>query len=136
MAQIARLAGAVLAHTDGRYYLIGNTEAPCDFAEAGFETPGDPIDAGKRPYIELKAVAPVPLEPTVISVDLEGSKLVQLLVERLLVGNGAVSDALWSLIVGESEDTPDVPGELEAAWFVQMPKRVWDAVRSGVLGDT
>jgi hypothetical protein len=134
MAQIARLAGALLAHTDGRYYLIGDTTADCDFADVGFQAPSAPIDARKRLYIELKAVAPVPLEPTVISVSVEGSALVQLLVERMLDAGGAVSDELWSLIVGESEDTPDVPGELEAEWFVQMPKRVWDVVREGVLG--
>ena len=133
MAQIARLAGALLAHTDGRYYLIGNTRKPCDFAQAGFQVPSEPLGSSKRPSIELKAIAPVPLEPTVISVNLEGSALMQLLVERMLEADGAVSDELWALIIGESEDTPDVPGELEAEWFVQMPKRVWDAVRDSVL---
>jgi hypothetical protein len=122
MAQIARLAGALLAHSQGRYYLIGNTAR------------SQAIDAIERPYIELKAVSPVPLEPTVISVNLEGSALLQLLAERMLIArDGSVSDRLWSLIIGESEQTPDVPGELEADWFVHMPKRVWDAVRDAVL---
>jgi hypothetical protein len=133
MAQIARLAGALLAHSQGKYYLIGDTNRPCDFADSGFEAPSG-RDAMKHPIIELKAVAPVPLEPTVLSVSLEGSALLQLLVERMLVERDAsVSEPLWSLITGESDETPDMPGELEAEWFVQMPKRVWDAVREGVL---
>jgi hypothetical protein len=129
MAQIARLAGALLAHSQGKYYLVGSTKGPCNFADSGFDAPREPMDAMKRPIIELKAIAPVPLEPTVLSVGLEGSALLQLLVERLLVESDAsVSDRLWNLIIGES----DAPGELEAEWFVQMPKRVWDAVRDSV----
>lgn len=134
MAQVARWHGALVAHTEGRYFLIGNTEGPADFAEGGFEAPAEPVDARKRPYIELKAVAPVPLEPTVVRVDLEGMALVTLLVERLLVDpTGSVSDRLWNMLIGETGRAPDVPGELEANWFVQQPKRVWDVVRDKLL---
>jgi hypothetical protein len=52
MARVGRLAGAILAETEGRYFLIGNTKEPCDFRSEGFEQPAA-IDALKQAYIRL-----------------------------------------------------------------------------------
>ena len=49
MARVGRLAGALLAETEGRYFLVGNTKEPCDFRALGVEPPPE-IDALKRPF--------------------------------------------------------------------------------------
>ena len=63
MAQVARMDGALLAHTGSHYYLVGSFERPCDFRAHGFEAPDQAVDAQARPYIELKRLhAAVKLE--------------------------------------------------------------------------
>ena len=41
MSLVTRLSGAILAESNGEYFLIGNTKSPCDWAAAGFEPPGE-----------------------------------------------------------------------------------------------
>ncbi len=132
MARVARLAGALLAETEGAYYLIGNTKRPCDFSVHGFAAPVA-IDALKAPYIVLTVRGEVALERPWLRVALEGEALPNLLVERFLIArNGSVSDRLWRLVIG-SEDDDEVPDEIDAHWLADVPKRVWEVVRDTVL---
>lgn len=134
MSRIARLSGALLAHTEGRYYLIGNLKRPCDFAAQGFEPPGAEIDALRTPYVALTARSQVRLAEPVLQLPLEGEALPQLLAERLLIErNGSVSDRLWRLVLGDSDETPVEAGVIEAGWFSELPARVWSCVRESVL---
>ena len=134
MAQVARMDGALLAHTGHHYYLVGNLKRPCDFAAHGFEPPAQEIDAVARPYIELIRRRAAPLETPNIVVPLEGEALAKLLAERLLIDrNGSVSDRLWRLVIGESDETPNVPETQDAHWFTETPARVWNIVRDSVL---
>jgi hypothetical protein len=130
MAQVARMDGALLAHTGSHYYLVGNFKRPCDYHAHGFEPPPQTVDAGARPYIELKRIhAAVRLETPNIVVPLEGEALPKLLAARLLNADGSVSDQLWRLILGESDASPRVPETQDAHWFVETPERVWNIVR-------
>ena len=134
MSQVARLSGALLAHTQGHYYLIGNLKRPCDFAAQGFEPPAQEIDALARPFISLHATRAVQLAEPVLELPLEGEALAALLAERLLIErNGSVSDRLWRLILGDSDETPVDAGVHPAPWFAAMPARVWSCVRESVL---
>jgi len=131
---VARLSGALLAHTQGQYYLIGNLKRPCDFAAHGFEPPGAEIDALQRPFVALRATREVQLAAPVLELPLEGPALLQLLAERLLIErNGSVSDRLWRLVLGDSDETPVNDGVHPAPWFSAMPVRIWRCVRESVL---
>jgi hypothetical protein len=133
MSKVARLAGALLAETHGSYYLVGNTKRPCDFAAHGFGSPGV-IDAMVRPIVPLEAARAIALEPPWIVLDVEGDALPALLAERLLVTrNASVSDRLWRMLLGQTDEDVEVGDEVDARWFGALPKHVWDAVRDSVL---
>jgi hypothetical protein len=134
MARVGRLAGALLAESEGRYYLVGNTKRPCDFAANGFLKP-ELIDALKRPFVELTVQSEVRFAPPWLALDLEGEPLAQLLAERFLIArNGSVSDRLWRLVTGQEDEDDDLTVEqVDARWLAEMPKRVWDVVRDTVL---
>jgi hypothetical protein len=133
MAQVGRLAGAILAETGGEFFLIGNTKEPCDFEAAGFESPGE-IDALERPYIRLTPRRAVELAAPCLRLDLEGEALAVLLAERLLIErNASVSDRLWRLLIdpGGQEELPEDP--VEARWLAEIPAPIWGIVRDSVL---
>lgn len=132
MARVARLAGALLAETTGRYYLVGNTKRPCDFAASGFVKP-ESIDALAKPYVELTVASEVCFAAPWLTLEVEGEALLTLLAERFLIArNGSVSERLWRLITGQ-EDDDDEGESIDARWLGEMPKRVWDVVRDTVL---
>jgi len=134
MAQVARMEGALLAHTGHHYYLIGNLKRPCDWSAHGFEAPAQEIDANARPYIELHRTRAVVMDTPNIVVPLEGEALAKLLAERLIIErNGSVSDRLWRLVIGETDENPHVPASQDAHWFTETPARVWNIVRESVL---
>ena len=134
MARVGRLAGAILAETGGRFFLIGNTKEPCDFEAAGFEPP-KAIDALKRPYIPLSARRTVEISPPCLTLDLEGEQLAATLAERLLIErNGSVSERLWRLLMdpdGQDELPLDQP--VDVRWLGEMPAPIWNIVRDTVL---
>jgi len=133
MARVARLAGAILVETEGRYFLVGNPKGPCNFAGAGFEPPGAPVDAMARPWIELTAVRPVALEAPVLDYPVDGEAAPERLAEQLVIArNGSVSDRLWRLVVGLTGDE-DAPPSVDARWLAATPDRVWSIVRDNVL---
>jgi hypothetical protein len=134
MARAGRLAGAILAETGGKFFLIGNTKEPCDFEAAGFEPPGE-IDALKQPYIRLSARRSIEISPPCITLDLEGEALAAVLAERLLIErNGSVSDRLWRLLMDPSgqEDFPE-DQVADVRWLGEIPAPIWGIVRDAVL---
>jgi hypothetical protein len=134
MARVGRIAGAILAETEGRYYLVGNTKKPCDWAAAGFEAPTE-IDALKRPYMPLLTRGPVDLGGAHLTLGLEGEELVRRLAECFVIRRtGSVSERLWRLVVcGTEEDDVPEQGTIDARWLGEMPLRVWQVVQDTVL---
>ena len=59
MAWIGRIAGAILAHDDGHFFLIGSLKEPCDFQGLGLEDP-EQAEGGFDPltqrYCQLKSI--------------------------------------------------------------------------------
>lgn len=134
MARVGRLAGALLAETDGRYFLVGNTKEPCDFRALGVEPPGE-IDAQKRPFLPLVTGASLDLGATCLSLGIEGEALAQRLSDCLVIRRtGSVSERLWRLVTGAAspEDEP-APGMVDARWLGEMPLSVWRVVQDTVL---
>ena len=138
MARIGRLAGALLAETDGRYYLVGNTKQPCDWEAAGFERPT--VDPSAAPFIPLVARRAIALDAPCLSMALEGEPLAQALAQRFLVArNGSVSERLWRLVIhrgvadDDVSDAPQVAPLVDADWLAEIPAPLWNIVRDTVL---
>ncbi len=134
MARVGRLAGALLAETEGRWFLIGNTKEPGNFRLAGFEPPAE-VDAVRQAYIGLSLTGAARIEPPCLTLALEGEALAQLLARRFLIErNGSVSDRLWRLVIGVDEEDAVPEGEaIDAQWLAEVPDRVWALVRDSVL---
>ncbi len=134
MARIGRLAGAILAETEGRFFLVGNPKEPCDFAAVGFEPPGV-MNAMERPFIRLSPLSPVQVPPPYMTMDVEGEALARLLVDRFVIQrNGSVSDRLWRLVTDPKQEQRAVPdGEIDARWLGKIPVEIWNIVRETVL---
>jgi hypothetical protein len=131
MARIARLAGAILTETEGRYYLIGDLKEPCDFARAGFDPPGE-LEAGLPAYRALSALRPITLEPPVLTVALEGEALARRLADFLVIKrNGSVSERLWRLVM--QPEVNEGQAEIDARWLGQIPPEIWRIVQDTVL---
>lgn len=134
MSRVGRLGGALLAETNGEYYLVGNTKVPVNYEQYGFEKPAL-VDALVTPFLLLVKRGAPQLEAPVLELDVEGETLAQLLAERLLIErNGSVSERLLRLLLNPAapQETPTTPS-VDVRWFGQMPKQVWDVVRDAVL---
>ncbi len=134
MALVGRLAGAILAETEGQFFLVGNPKEPCDFAAVGFEPPGV-IDALECPFIRLSPCRPVHVPQPYMMVDVEGESLARLLVDRFVIQrNGSISDRLWRLVTDPKQENRMVPGgNIDARWLGEMPTEIWQIVRETVL---
>lgn len=134
MALVGRLAGAILAETEGQFFLVGNPKEPCDFATVGFESPGV-IDATERPFIRLSPLRPVQVPSPYVTIDVEGEALARLLVDRFVIQrNGSVSDRLWRLVTDPKQEQRAVPdGKIDARWLGEIPAEIWNIVRETVL---
>jgi hypothetical protein len=134
MSRVGRLAGAILAETGGDYYLVGNPKQPCDWRAAGFEPPVD-IDARVRPAIRLARCGAVVLAAPVLALEVEGEALAHLLAASFVIPRtGSVSDRLWRLVLGQSEDDDAVvPDLVPARWLGEVPPPIWQIVRDAVL---
>src|SRR5689334_10211344 len=134
MAEVGRLAGAMLARSGNAYYLVGNTKEPCDWAAAGFEPPAE-IDALARPFIRLSAIRAVTIATPKLVLALEGEALAQRIAAALVIERtGSVSERLWRLVIGENDEQECPPDAVIAAdWLAQMPSAVWVIVRDTVL---
>jgi len=144
MARVGRLAGALLAETAGAYYLIGNPKVPCDWRASGFEPPGE-LDATVRPVVRLvlcgdpAPASPAPPRPALgvpqLVLEIEGEALPRLLTEVFVIPRtGSVSERLWRLVIGESdEDDRPPPDIIPARWLGELPPTIWQIVRDTVL---
>lgn len=134
MARVGRLAGAILAETEGQFFLVGNPKEPCDFAAAGFEPPAV-INALERPFVRLSLCRPVQVPQPCLTMDVEGEGLARLLVDRFIIPrNGSVSDRLWRLVTDpKGEDRAELVGSIEARWLGEVPTEIWHIVRETVL---
>jgi hypothetical protein len=131
MARIARLAGAILAETEGRYYLIGDLKEPCDFARAGFDPPGE-LEPGVPAYRLLSALRSITLEPPVLTTALEGEALARRLSDFLVIKrNGSVSERLWRLVA--QPEVHEGKAEIDARWLGELPAAIWQIVQDTVL---
>jgi len=136
MARVGRLAGALVAETSGAYYLVGNPKVPCDWRAVGFEHPGE-LDARVRPVVPLVVLAGAapPLGEPQLIFETEGEALAKLLVDAFVIPRtGSVSERLWRLVIGESDerDAP-VPAVISARWLAETPPHIWALVRDTVL---
>jgi hypothetical protein len=131
MARMARLAGAILAETEGRYYLIGDLKEPCDFVRAGFDPPGA-LESGVPAYRLLRALQPIALEPPVLRVALEGEALARRLADFLVIKrNGSVSERLWRLVTQPELNLGQA--EIDVRWLGEIPPAIWQIVQDAVL---
>ena len=135
MSRAARLAGAILAETDGAFFLIGQTKEPCDFAARGFAPPAR--DAGRSPFfVRLERLGAPRLERPFLELGVEGEALARTLAARFVIErNGSVSERLWRLVLnGGDPDSDDVPEEdVGVRWLGEMPDPFWQIVRDTVL---
>lgn len=134
MATIGRIGGSMLVHTQGSYFLVGNTKEPCDFAASGFARPAQ-LDAQPFvPVIPLECCGEVAsVEPLQVSA-LEGQELLACLAKRMLIErNASVSERLWRLVALQDEQGRFPDGPIDADWLLTMPQKVWDIVRDTVL---
>ncbi|WP_394845587.1 precorrin-3B C(17)-methyltransferase [Pendulispora brunnea] len=135
MSRVTRLSGAILAESQGEYFLIGNTKSPCDWAAAGFEPPGE-LDPLKRPYIRLSGRGSGDARGGALILDLEGEPLAQALAQRFLIErNGSVSERLWRLVLhGGDPDAEGIPdADVDARWLGEIPAPLWQIIRDTVL---
>ncbi len=134
MARVGRLAGAILAETEGQFFLVGNPKEPCDFVAVGFESPGV-IDAMERPFIRLSPLRPVQVPQPYVTMQVEGEVLARLLVDRFVIlRNGSVSDRLWRLVTDPKQENRIAPvGNIDARWLGEIPAEIWQVVRETVL---
>lgn len=134
MSRVGRLGGALLAESNGEFYLVGNTKVPVAYDRHGFESPTF-VDAMRSPFISLTKLGSPEVAPPFLTLDLEGEALARLLAERLLIDrNASVSDRLWRLLLNPAAPQDEVREEsVDVTWFGQMPKPVWDVVRNAVL---
>ncbi len=134
MARVGRLAGAILAETGGVFYLVGYPKVPCDFPANGFEPPPE-IDALARPFIRLSPVRAIELAPPVLALEVEGEALPRLLADALVIERtGSVSERLWRLVIGQTEDDDGPSSDVVSArWLGEVPPVIWKVVRDTVL---
>lgn len=134
MALVGRLAGAILAETEGQFFLVGNPKEPCDFTAVGFEPPGV-VNALERPFIRLSPRRPVQVPQPYLTMHVEGEALPRLLVDRFVIQrNGSVSDRLWRLVTDPTQEPrAALPGNIDASWLGEIPAEIWHIVRETVL---
>jgi len=131
LSKISRLAGAILAETQGVYYLVGETKEPCDFEKFGFKTLPESDPEKKPKYQKLEVTGPVVSDNSVyLEMATEGEKLAELLFKRFAIHrNYSVSDRLWMVVTSNKDES----GRVDARWLEEMPDEVWDIVRDSIL---
>ena len=135
MGRAGRLAGAIVAKTHDRYFLVGQTKEPCDFTAHGFEPPAKAVE-GPPWFVRLGATRAVVLAPPCLELSEEGEELAHVLAHRFVIErNGSVSERLWRLVLaGGDPDSDDEPtGDVDARWLGAMPAPFWQIVRDTVL---
>lgn len=130
LSKVTRLAGAILAETNGEYYLVGELKEPCNFEECGFErfpesNPDSPVKSRK-----LKNLRPILIDSEYLEMETQGEALAELLFKRFVIGrNHSVSERLWRVVTVRKKEN----GVTDARWLEQMPDEVWEIVRENIL---
>lgn len=135
MARVGRLAGAILAESNGEYFLVGDTKSPCDWGASGFERPVE-IHPAKRAFVRLSRSGEVVLGSPHLVLALEGEALACALAQRFIIErNGSVSDRLWRLVLsaGDTDAEQEPVGAVDARWLGEIPAPIWQIVRDTVL---
>ena len=134
MARVGRLAGALIAQTEGSYFQVGALKEPCDWAAAGFEKPVVEVDGLSRPFLRLNPMAPVRMSEPGLLLDVEGEALAKVLVDRFIIQRtGLVSERLWRLVLGLNDEHELTASEVDARWLGQLPPAIWQVVRESAL---
>lgn len=129
VSKIYRFAGAILAETNGGYYLVGELKEPCNFEDYGFEKPLESNPDKTVKYKKLKMIGRVALDSEHLEMETQGEELAELLFRRFVIlRNHSVSDRLWRVVTVNSKD-----GITDARWLEQMPDEVWEIVRENIL---
>lgn len=133
MAIISRLGGAILAKTEGQYFLVGDLKEPLDFAKQGFAKPEE-RDVKEIPFVVLETISDVQEPKAVFSMDLEGVALAKKLASSFVIWrNGSVSERLWGLVEESSPKAKALITVKDANWLAITPDDIWDIVRDSVL---
>ena len=135
MSRAARLAGAILAETDGAYFLVGETKAPCDFPAAGFAPPGRNTAISPW-FVRLERLGTPRLAPPCLELGVEGEALPRTLAARFVIErNGSVSERLWRLVLngGDADADEEPEGDIGARWLGEIPDPFWQIIRDTVL---
>lgn len=131
LSKISRLAGAILAETQGEYFLIGETKEPCDFQKHGFKTPSESDPENQPKYKKLEVTGPVVFDNSFyLEMESVGEELALILFKRFVIHrNYSVSDRLWGVVTCAREES----GPIDARWLEEMPDEVWEIVRDSIL---
>lgn len=130
ISKVTRLAGALLAETNGEYYLVGELKEPCHFEEQGFEKPPEFDPDHPIKFRKLKKVREITVDSEYLEMETQGEALAELLWKRFVIPrNHSVSERLWRIATIEKKGN----GVTDARWLEQMPDEVWDTIREGVL---
>ncbi len=131
MAKVGRFCGAVLAESNGEFFIVGDLKTPADYPAAGFVDPGELLPLENR-FVRLEVSGSPEIEPPYFNCQLESEELALKLFHRLVIKrNGSVSDRLWNLIFEVDEnDGQDV---IDASWLTEMPDEIWEIVQDQVL---
>lgn len=134
MSRVGRLAGAIVVETGDEVYLVGNPKVPCEWARHGLEPPRE-IDAVARPFVRMVRRGAFAVAPPLLELETEGEALARLLSEIFVIERtGSVSDRLWRLVIGQTEEDDQSPPEIIAArWLAEIPRPLWHVVRGAVL---
>jgi hypothetical protein len=91
---------------------------------------------GSVPAVRLARCGTPALAAPVLELDVEGEPLTRLLADAFVIARtGSVSERLWRLVIGLSDDSDDddPPAVIAARWLGEMPPAVWRIVRDTVL---
>ena len=139
MSTVARIGGALLLASEGRFYVVGEPKRPIDWAAEGFERPPHvdrPTTSERIPWFALDrspgAGPPRPLAAGPrLAFPKEGLAACDALHAFLTIRrNGSVSERLWQLVIESSNLDGD---EADGRWLAVVPLPVWEIVRDGVL---
>ena len=132
MAELNRLAGAILLQVEDEFYLIGDTKEPCKFEERGFVAPQE-RDVVKTPYIKLETNGTDLVKDDDYTIFFQSNQddLPEQMVEKFMIfRNGSISERLWGLVTETSEKEAKV---VNGQWLVETPVDVWEIVRDSLL---
>lgn len=131
MAEISRLAGAILVASDSVYFLVGQLKEPCNFLEYGFKDPGE-IKAPGIPYVKLEVISDNKIpKKEILTMSGNGEDLANKLADIFMITrNGSISERIWDLVCEYSQKNE---GKIDGNWASETPVEIWDIVRDSIL---